>query len=166
MTVNVNITELINEFVYQRYVMNNSHIRQYFKELNIPEYIALNNIAETASHESIYSGKTYLKDLSDKMQIPIRRISKIIGALRDRGLVNWSYDGDGDDGTYVVITEEGLALINNQEKTLNDYYGRVIEKYGIDNMIQLLQMMKRLETVMSRELEDTEAVADVNEANE
>ena len=61
------------------------------------------------------------------MQVPIRQISKIVGQLRDRGLVKWSYDGAGDEGTYVVITEDGSGLITDQENKLRDYYGRVIE---------------------------------------
>ena len=146
MTKKVDITELTNEFVYQRYLLNNAHIREYFTKLKVPEYIALNIISENADKEDIYSGKTYLKDLSDAMQVPIRQISKIVGQLRDRGLVKWSYDGSG--------------LITDQENKLRDYYGRVIEKYGTDNMIQLLEMMKRLETVMSIELEEKEEILD------
>lgn len=160
MTKKVDITELTNEFVYQRYLLNNAHIREYFTKLKVPEYIALNIISENADKEDIYSGKTYLKDLSDAMQVPIRKISKIVGQLRDRGLVKWSYDGAGDEGTYVVITEDGSGLITDQENKLRDYYGRVIEKYGTDNMIQLLEMMKRLETVMSIELEEKEEILD------
>lgn len=160
------IVHLTNEFIYQRYLMNNNHIRQYFKELNIPEYIALNIISETSADEGSNSGKTYLKDLSDKMQVPMRKISKIISTLRDRGLVNWSFDGIGDEGTYVVVTELGNKLIADQEQTLRDYYGRVIEQYGTDNMVQLLKLMKQLEVIMSSELKETEVTADANQTDD
>ena len=158
MSKKVDIADLTNEFVYQRYLLNNNQIREYFAKLKVPEYIALNIISENAKSEDIYDGKTYLKDLSDAMQIPIRQISKIAGQLRDRGLVQWSYDGAGDDGTYVTVTETGAKLIADQETKLQDYYGRVIQKFGADNMIQLLDMMKRLETIMSLELEEKEDV--------
>ena len=36
----------------------------------------------------------------------------------------------------------------------------VIEKYGKENLIQLLQLMKQLETVMSSEMEGMEGSAD------
>lgn len=160
------IVQLTNEFIYQRYLMNDNHIRQYFKELNIPEYIALNIISESSSGEGVNSGKTYLKDLSDKMQVPIRKISKIIGTLRDRGLVSWSFDGTGDEGTYVLITELGNNLIANQEQTLRDYYGRVIEQYGVENMRKLLKLMKELEAIMSKELKETGVMSDADQTDD
>ncbi len=77
----------------------------------------------------------------------------MIGKLRDQGFVLWSHDGNGSEGTYVTITEEGRKLMQGQKKMLNEYHGRVIQKYGVENLIQLLQMMKQLETVMSTEIE-------------
>lgn len=154
------ITDLTNEWIYRKYRMSGGQLRQHFKDLNLAEYIAL-HIIESASEEPIYSGKTYLQDLSEQMQLPIRQISKIVTDLRDRGLVKWAHDGDGTDGTYVVLTAAGTEQIHQQEAMLKDYYGRVIEKYGRDNMIRLLQMMKELETVMISELEEPE-VEDTN----
>ena len=76
--------------------------------------------------------------------------------FRSRGLLLWSHDGNGSEGTYVTITESGKKLLKNQEQILRDYYGKVIEKYGKENLIQLLRLMKELETVMSSELERME----------
>lgn len=150
-------SDLTNELIFRKYLLNHEQYRNFFEDLNMPAYIALHIISETASEESIYSGKTYLKDLSDQMQLSIRQTSKIVAALRDRGLVTWAHDGDGTDGTYVVITETGTQHIHQQEEQLRTFYGRVIEKYGTENMIRLLRMMKELETVISSELEETEA---------
>ena len=104
----------------------------------------------------IYSGRTYLKELAEKMQLSIRQTSKMVGDLRDRGLILWSHDGNGSEGTYVTITETGQKLLDEQEEVLKNYYGRVIEKYGKENMIQLLCLMKQLETVMSSTMEEME----------
>lgn len=157
-----NITELANEFTYHRYLLNDSHTRRHLKELNISEYIALRIISDTAENDSIYGGKTYLKDLSDKMQVSMRSISNIIANLRDKGLVKWSHDGDGNDGTYVVITDSGITMMKNQEQNLKNYYERVIERFGHDNMVKLIHLMKDLETVMSAELEEKEGITDGN----
>ena len=159
-----NGTDLTNELIYQKYLMNHGQLRQYFRELNMPEYLALHMIEKASSADAPSAGKTYLKDLAEEMQLSIRQTSKMIAELRDRGLVNWAHDGDGAEGTYVIITETGAGLIHRQEETLKDYYGRVIEKYGKDNMIRLLEMMNELETVMNDELGETEADADENES--
>ena len=80
----------------------------------------------------------------------------MIGSLRDRGFVTWSHDGNGSEGTYVTITDSGKKLLNEQEEILKQYYGKVIDDFGKEKMIQLLQLMKELETVMSSEFEEME----------
>lgn len=151
------ITKLSNELTYRRYMMNKDQIKNLFRELDMPEYIALHSISATNETSDIYSGRTYLKELADKMQLTIRQTSKMVGNLKDRGLLFWSHDGNGSEGTYVTITELGQKLLNEQEELLKNFYGRVIEKFGKDNLVLLLQMMKQLETVMSSEMEGTEA---------
>ena len=89
----------------------------------------------------------------------------MIGNLRDKGLVTWSHDGNGSEGTYVTITEMGQKLLTEQEEILKAYYGKVIEKFGKDNLIQLLQLMKQLETVMSSEIEEMEVLGEHGECN-
>ena len=80
----------------------------------------------------------------------------MIGKLRDKGLLTWAHDGDGSEGTYVTITESGKNLLCEQEEILKKYYGNVIEKFGKEKLIQLLQLMKELETIMSGEFEELE----------
>lgn len=157
---NPEIAKLSNELTYRRYLMNKDQVRSFYKELSVSEYIALHNIQQTGEIMDIYSGRTYLKDLADKMQLSIRKTSKMVGKLRDRGLVVWSHDGNGSEGTYVTITDSGKNLLEQQETVLKEYYGRVIEKYGKENLIQLLQLMKQLETVMSSEMEGMEGSGD------
>ncbi|MCI7813064.1 MAG: MarR family winged helix-turn-helix transcriptional regulator [Lachnospiraceae bacterium] len=151
------VGELSNELTYRHYLMGRGKIREFFGKMTIPEYIALNMIAHAGEHSSIYSGRTYLKELSEKMQLTIRQTSKMVGELQDRGLLCWSHDGNGSEGTYVTITEAGQKLLSEQETVLKEYYGRVIEKFGKKNMIDLLQLMKQLDTVMSSEVEEMEA---------
>lgn len=156
----VDIKKLSNELTYRKYLFNKDQVRKFFEELSIPEYIALHIILETEMEAGIYSGRTYLQDLAEKMQLTIRQTSRMVGALKERGLLTWSHDGDGSEGTYVMITDSGKKLLAKEEEILKEYYGRVIEKYGKDNLIQLLQLMKQLETVMSAEMEGMEVLED------
>ena len=164
MVAGPDITMLSNELTYRRYLMNKDKIREFFKKVSIPEYIALHNISLGEETSSIYGGRTYLKELSEKMQLTIRQTSQMIGNLRDKGLVTWSHDGNGSEGTYVTITDSGRKLLKEQENILKHYYGKVFEKFGKENLIQLLQLMKQLETVMSSEMEKLEV--DKNETGE
>lgn len=150
------VNMLSHEITYQRYLMNQGNIKELFEKMSIPEYIALHRVASESELSSIYGERTYLKELAEKMQLTIRQTSKMIEKLRDKGLLTWSHDGDGSEGTYVTITEAGKKLLCEQEEVLKGYYGNVIEKFGKEKLIQLLQLMKELETIMSGEFEELE----------
>lgn len=152
------VIELSNELTYRQYLMDRGKIRELFHKMAVPEYIVLQTIASESEKSSIYEGRTYLKDLSEKMQISIRQTSKMINELKERGLILWSHDGNGSDGTYVTITENGKRMLHEQERRMKDFYGNVIQKFGKQNLIALLRLMKQLETVMSTELEEREVL--------
>lgn len=145
------IAKLAYELTYHRYLMNKGKARNLFIELEISEYIALHSIARVASDKNDLSQKTYLSDLAEQLEMSISGVSKMITRLKDRGLVLWSHDGDGSEGTYVVITESGINAMSQQEAVLSDYYSRVIDKFGHDNLIKLLQQMEKLEEIMDTE---------------
>ena len=150
------LERLSHELTYRRYMMDRGKVRSLFKDIRIPEYIALYSIAQDGENSFIYGGRTYLQELSEKMQLSMRQTSKMVGDLRDRGLVTWSHDGSGKDGTYVTITENGKKLLEEQEVIVKDFYERVIDSFGKENLIHLLHQMKELESVMTREIEQME----------
>lgn len=145
-----------NEITYRRYLMNKGKIQELFRKMTLQEYIALYTIASESEKSSGNEGKTYLKDLSDKMQLTMRQTSKMVGKLKDRGLVLWSYDGSGSEGTYVTITDLGQKLFQEQETLLRDCYGKVINNFGKENLKLLLKLMKQLDDVMCSELKGIE----------
>lgn len=147
-----NITELAHELTYQRYLLNQGQANTLFQELSIPEYIALHYLSRSAGEKDSETGKTYLRDIAAELKLSIPRASRMVGQLRDRGLVSWSHDGDGSEGTYIIITDSGIRLMETQETLLKDYYSRVTEKFGRENLTALLQLMAELEKVMDSEL--------------
>ena len=50
----VDLTNLSNELMYRRFLVNNDEVRQFFYELTVPEYIALNLIIENEANDPIY----------------------------------------------------------------------------------------------------------------
>lgn len=147
-----NLIELTHELTYHRYMLNQGQAQNLFKDVSIPEYIALHRISNSINEKNNDTGRTYLKDIADELRLTIPKASKMIGNLRDKGLVSWSHDGDGSDGTYITITDSGIRLMEKQQGFLKEYYGRVIEKFGNDNMATLLQLMIELEKIMDSEL--------------
>ena len=151
------ITEISNKITYHRYMFSKDQAEALFKDITIPEYIALEEIKG-----SIENGKVYLKEISENMKISIPKASKLAAGLKEKGLVEWSHDGNGSEGTYISFTDSGISAMETQEKILKAYYGRVAEKFGKERLITLLTLMSELEDVMSAELDEmgVEAVND------
>lgn len=154
-----NLTELSHELTYHRYILNQGQADTLFQAISIPEYIALHHVIHSINEKGD-GDKTYLRDIADELKLSIPQASKMVGNLRDKGLVSWSHDGNGSEGTYITITDSGLRLMDRQEAILQDYYGRVTEKFGRENMAELLRLMIRLEQVMDAELAEKGDKAD------
>ncbi|MGN1096164.1 MAG: MarR family winged helix-turn-helix transcriptional regulator [Eubacteriales bacterium] len=148
------IAELSSELTYHRYMLGEGQVQELFKELSLAEYIALKNVSRSITEKSNGSNKTYLKDIAEELRLTVPKTSKMIRSLRDKGLVTWAHDGNGSDGTYIAITDAGMRLMESKEAFLKDYYGRVAEKFGKENLETMLSLMARFEKVMDEELEN------------
>lgn len=151
---NKDVTMLAYELTYHRYLLNKGKAQNLFHELTIQEYIALHMITQGKHKDDFTPEKIYLRDLSERLEVTIHQASNMVRKLKDRGLVSWSHDGDGSEGTYVTITESGLSLMLRQEAILDDYYGRVIEKFGRENLIALMSQIDELEKIMDNEFNE------------
>lgn len=158
------IIKLSHELTYRRFLLSDGKIRSFFQKVSIPEYLALHMIKE--SEKSDGTGKTYLKDIADKMQRTVRQTSRLVKALQERGLLAWSHDGDGSEGTYVTITESGRKILTEEEGMLKEFYGRVFAKFGKENLMQLLGLMKDLETEVRAEFKEMGVLDENDGTNE
>ena len=141
---NEEITRLAYELTYQKFLLNKDKAGHLFTEVDIAEYIALHLIDRSAS-----SGHTYLTTLAQKLDMPISGVSRMVSRLKERGFVLWSHNGNGSDGTFVSVTPSGLQAMKRQDALLEVYYGQVIEKFGPENLMRLLEQMAQLEHIMN-----------------
>lgn len=142
------------ELTYHWYLLNRGKIKTLFNELSISEYIALHVVLKKSKETE--NGKLYLRELAEGLEMSTARASKTAGKLKEKGLVNWTHDGDGNEGTYITLTESGKSAISEQDKTLADYYGRIIDYVGIEKAAGIAQRMMNLDKHMKRDLEGDE----------
>ncbi|MBQ8639048.1 MAG: MarR family transcriptional regulator [Lachnospiraceae bacterium] len=146
--VTPDISELSNEITYHKYLMNRLNGKRFFHDIAIPDYIVMEMAAKQAGESC---EKLYLRDIARRMDIPVSRISQIARRLKDRGLVLWAHDGDGREGTYLILTETGSEALKRQEDVLKEYYEKVIARFGKEAFIQFLKQMAKLEIIMKEE---------------
>lgn len=136
----------VNKLIIDQYYENQNEIRDFFDRTTMNEYVALKEISNHCPGDKIY-----LKDLADAMQISYQKLSETIAPLSDKGYVTWTHDGHGENGTYLIITQDGLDLLESQEAYLKDFYSRVIQIYGKDKLFQLLSLIKELQDVVKEQ---------------
>ena len=61
----------------------------------------------------------------------------------------WKHDGSGEEGTYIQITENGVAVLEQQQQVLSEFYADVIEKFGKGRFLNLLSELEALEEVIN-----------------
>ena len=154
---------LAHEITYRRYLLSKDDAKSMFRDINIAEYIVLHFMFEQTESDSIYSDRIYLSEISEKLNLPIRKTSKLIREMSGKNLISWDHDGDGKDGTYVTLTEHGRTVFSETDNRLKDFYTKVLQKFGREKIIQLLQLMKEFDSVMRTELEQMEETNDTDE---
>ena len=59
------------------------------------------------------SEKIYLKDMVREMNLPLPKVTAIARSLQNKGLVTWTHDGNGEEGTYIMLTELAVSSVRN-----------------------------------------------------
>ena len=134
--------------ISHRYRMG-KNFENLFTIIGIPEYVILHRIAGTDLPDP--PDRVYLADLAERSGHSVRETSRLVGGLKEQGLVIWSHDGDGSEGTYVTVTPQGQDALRRQEQVLSDYCDRVFRVFGRENIVSLLQQLDRLEDIMDSE---------------
>lgn len=146
------IEKLANDLVFRRFVMNRDRLNALFQDIDAGQYLTLSIIYSQRNNEC--GGKTYLRDICSGLEFPMRRCSNMMRDLKNRGLIIWTHDGDGSEGTYALLTETGEKVYLKQRKVLWDYVKALIEKFGQNNLEEFLGLARQLESIMGTSDDD------------
>lgn len=97
-----------------------------------------------------HPGRLYINDLAQQMQMSLRQISEIAQTLVAQDLIDWEFDGNGEQGTYVVPTKIGRKACQEQIDLLETYYTKVIQRYGKARFKDLMEDLNELEVIMAK----------------
>ena len=99
------------------------------------------------------SEKIYLKDIVRELNLPMPKVSAIARSLQNKGLVRWTHDGNGEEGTYILLTDTAVTSVQAHRQTLRAYHPRVVAAYGEEKFLHLLGEIAQLEEIMRQEAE-------------
>lgn len=127
-------------------------IERIFTILPFQDFIPIWLLYERSLHTS--QDKVYLREMSEVLNMPMRRVSALARSMQDRGLVDWKHDGSGEDGTYLQIHEDVLNSVLMQKNLLNDLLERVINTFGKEELFMLILTLSRIEKIIDKELKE------------
>lgn len=99
------------------------------------------------------SEKIYLKDMVKELNLPLPKVTAIARSLQGKGLVRWTHDGNGEDGTYILLTDTALTSVQTHRQTLRKYHQRVVSAFGEERFLHLLSEIAQLEEILRQEAE-------------
>lgn len=145
MNTKYDIANLIYELIYHRYMLNKD--MALFDELSLHEYIILHHFVK---RKDGHTEKLYLSNLAEEMSLTIHQVSRMIFRLKERGFVIWKHDDNGAEGTYITVTDTGTGYLEKQEKKLYEYYEKIINTFGKEEMMRMLTEMSRFEQIAEK----------------
>ena len=141
-----------NRLMHLRYSIDSDHLELVFSEITLPDYMILLRFARRLGIYKLET-KIYLKEICAEMNLPMTQVSRMVQNLQSKGYVYWQHDEDGSEGTYIYLSETGAEKMRQQQKILEDYFSHIVKRIGHDKMIQVLDLMEKLEGVMEEEAE-------------
>lgn len=145
------VAELANEITIQSYRWNRVDLHRLFQNMSTVDYAAMWILSRHIEGEE-ENKKIYLKEISEKLMLPMPKVSRLVQALQEKGLVTWRHDGKGEEGTYIQVTEHGVQKGIEQQETLKEFYNRVIPRFGKERFAHLIEEMNELEEIMKDEM--------------
>lgn len=143
------IISLANQMVMLQESIEDEHLKKVFKEIDIIDYNLLKRVYSNVSDEHV-NEPIYLKVLAPKLKVVPNRVSKITQHLQDRGYIYWEHDSAG---TYIRLSETGLAKMKKQEEKLGEYYYNVVKRIGYLRFLQLIDTMSEYRKILESEAE-------------
>lgn len=149
------IVAIANDVTLHSYNISKFGVQQLFHKMTVPDYVALRMLLKNVN-DADGKNKIYLADIADMLKLPMGQVSRLARTLQERGLVKWKHDGNGEDGTYIQITDKGVSSAIEQQETLHDFYSGVVEKFGRERFISLFEQLRELEEIMDNEIKHNE----------
>lgn len=126
-------------------------LRHVFQENASDEYVLIWLLSKHTKDTG--SEKIYLKDMVQELGLPMPKVSAIARSLRDQGLVRWTHDGNGEEGTYILLAETAVTSVQSHRQAMRNYHQRVVAAYGEERFLHLLGEIAQLEEILRQEAE-------------
>ena len=135
------------------YPRGKMQINRLFDHVSFADYAIL-WFMSTYGKPGSHPDKIYLNQITERTGMPMHVVSDMVRRLNEHDLIVWTHDGNWEEGTYVQLSENGNRAIGEQIAMLESFHEGVIEEFGEDRFLHLLQEMGELEELLHRKMEE------------
>ena len=147
------LIEMGNDWLKMQFVTGEEHLSKLFSEISTYDYIALLLLQRRMG---LGDDRIYLKEISEELDMPMARVSKIVQRMQNRGFVYWTHDSSDRPGTFITLSESGRKALKEQEEKIAVFFEKAITKYGAENFVELMDLRKRFNDTMEEVLDESE----------
>ncbi len=144
-----NGTGLNNSPIYHQFLFQSGFFSYLMNELTYQEYALLDRIEKVSEENAYADRRVYLKELAAQVNLSGRSLSCLVKCLKEKGYVLWKHDGNGSEGTYLIMTDLGRDTLYKNKTMLKQRFAKVITEFGENRMLSLISLWKDLEGVMN-----------------
>ena len=147
------LIEMGNDWLKMQFVTGEEHFSKLFSEISTYDYIALLLLQRRMG---LGDDRIYLKEISEELDMPMAKVSKIVQRMQNRGFVYWTHDASDRPGTFITLSEIGRDALKNQEEKIAVFFENGITKYAAEDFIKLMELRKRFNDTMEEVLSESE----------
>lgn len=150
------LNERVQKLMRIGYQYQHLNYQTLFPEVSHGEWILLVAIKKQAENEEMPLHSPGTGKLAKMLSCSPPMISKMFRSLEKKGYILRKIDENDRRNTNVFLTEQGEELLETGKARMDGLFERVVEKFGEQQMDELLHSMEEFYQVMKEELEEKE----------
>lgn len=93
-----------------------------------------------------------VSELARESDLPMPAVSRILASLEKKGVIERHADPEDRRSTFVYISEKGKQESDRINRVLNQFFGRVTERFGEEETRMYTELTHRLTTILEEEI--------------
>ena len=133
-----------------------SDMSSVFRILSRFEYLILRKLIKKADMDPENNGRVYLEEIKRDFNIPMVRVSEVVQAISDEGLLAWKLDS-ATQKTYVEITEQGREKCLLQREGMKKISDRIDNELSEEEKNHIVSGLLKFGRIVNEEQGETDA---------
>ncbi|BBF43895.1 transcriptional regulator, MarR family [Lachnospiraceae bacterium KM106-2] len=93
-----------------------------------------------------------VSDIAHHLNNTMPAISRMLKQLEQKNYIVRTTDANDRRSVIIKLTEEGRKVVASQTEMLDQLTNRVVERFGSDDLEELIELIKKMQTIIQEEM--------------